>query len=199
MFIVIEGIDGSGKSTQAKRLGEFFEKRGEAYLATRLPSENAIGKLARAATQDEFSAESEALALLFAADMVQHFYEEIAPALARGEHVICDRYYYSTLAYQGTNFDAFPRISAYNQVVMSHRPNAVIFLDVPPEECMRRIAASRDEISIYEAMDVLGHIRDRFMDVFDRLRGTENIFIIESGEEDRVFEKILAAVNTLRA
>ncbi|MCL1844557.1 MAG: dTMP kinase [Defluviitaleaceae bacterium] len=198
MFIVIEGLDGSGKSTQVRRLGEFFAARGEDCLITRLPADNEIGKLARAATQGVFSAESEALALLFAADMAQHHFEEVAPALTRGEHVICDRYYYSTMAYQGENDDAITRILAYNRYLRSLcRPDAVIFLDIEPSECMRRISATRTEISIYETADKLKHLRERFHVIFDRLSKTENIHIIGGGDEDAVFEKILHKIAPL--
>ncbi|MCL2357455.1 MAG: dTMP kinase [Defluviitaleaceae bacterium] len=264
MFIVIEGIDGSGKSTQAQRLGQFFQSRGEKCIVTRLPSDNAIGKLARASSMGQFSAEREALALLYAADMAQHFHEEIRPALERGDHIICDRWYFSTLAYQGrvlknavscdefaenrriqagfrerayangqffntlrggsaspaescrqrketaassgvagnggtgerpaADDDAISRILAYNQNMLARcSPDAVLFFDLPPEECMRRISARRTETSIYETTAKLHRLRESFLHVFERL--PEGVHIINSaGSEDEVFEKVLEVV-----
>lgn len=197
-FFVIEGLDGSGKSTQAKRLAKYFCAKNMSCIVTRQPSTGKIGELARAITTGEFLAENEALALLFAADRIQHYAQEIAPALERGEIVICDRYYYSNLVYQGTDSAAFERILSYNQAVMAARkPDAIIFIDVPPEECMRRITANRAQISIYEALDKLKLQRGRFLAAFERLN--ENVVIIEAENFDAnaVFEKILHKIEPL--
>ncbi|MCL2048185.1 MAG: dTMP kinase [Defluviitaleaceae bacterium] len=200
-FLVIEGLDGSGKSTQVGRIGEWFSANNMPSLITRQPSDSEIGKLARAATQAAFPIETEALSLLFAAEHVNHYHEKIAPALKRGEHVVCDRYYYSNLVYQGENAEMFSRILAYNHEVSreARRPDAVIYLDVTPEESMRRITARRSEISIFDKLDKLKALRERYLATFERLKSTENIIIVETDnqEPDDVFEKIMNKIRPL--
>ena len=199
-FFVLEGLDGSGKTSQVRRLVEWFTAKGLPCFATRQPSDDKIGSLARAATYGEFPAENETLALLFAAEHYQHYCEKIAPALSRGEFVICDRYYFSNFVYQGVNEAALERIFSYNQAVMNARkPDAVIYLNVSPEECMRRITASREQTSIFETLDKLKTQRERFFAIFERLRDTENIFIIdtENGDENTVFEKMVNKISPL--
>jgi dTMP kinase len=202
MFIVIEGLDGSGKSTQVKLLGEWLAKKGKPCLVTRQPSDDHIGTLARQATYGAFPAENETLSLLFAAEHCQHYFEKIAPALSRGEYVVCDRYYYSNFVYQGTDNAVIERIFSYTQAVMNppaRKPDAVIFIDVPPEECMRRITAARSEISIFESLEKLKTQRERFFALFSRLKETENIILIEASENDQntVFEKITNKIEPL--
>ena len=198
-FIVIEGLDGSGKSTQAKMLAERIEKSGKPCLATRQPSDGQVGQMARAATKSGFPLDNEAVALLFAADRVQHFHDEIAPALAAGKYVVCDRYYYSNLAYQGVDEAAFRRVTAYNQWIMTHgRPDIVIFLDVPPEACMERIQRRHEEISIYESLALLQAQRERFLYAFSQSKGGENILTVNADGKDvdtvsdLVWDKLLA-------
>ncbi len=179
MFIVFEGLDGSGKSTQIKLLAEDFAARGERCLVTREPSDsNPAGLLARQAINGGCKLENETLALLFAADRYEHAFNEIMPALSKGGHVICDRYYYSNLAYQGN----FERVSSYNNEVMRlAKPDIVFFIDVPPRECIRRITARGGDKGFYENIHSLNRVRDAFLDVFDKLKGTENIEIIPAG------------------
>jgi dTMP kinase len=168
-FFVIEGLDGSGKTTQIARLSRWFAEKNLPCFTTRQPSDGRIGELARSAT-----------------------------SLNRGEYVICDRYYYSNLVYQGVDSAMFERILAYNQAVMrSRKPDAVIFLDVPPEESMRRISARRSEASIFEALDKLKIFRERYLETFERLKKTENVIIIESTDKNAVFEKIMNKIRPL--
>jgi dTMP kinase len=100
-FIVFEGLDGCGKTTQLLLLSERLKRAGVPHIATREPSDgNPVGRLVRDAVHGSVTLENETLALLFAADRYQHIQTEILPALTRGAHVLCDRYYYSNLAYQ---------------------------------------------------------------------------------------------------
>ncbi|MCL2218152.1 MAG: dTMP kinase [Defluviitaleaceae bacterium] len=193
-FIVLEGLDGSGKSTQAKRLaGRLYDLNIPRFYA-RQPSTNAVGQLARMATKGDFPLENEAIALLFAADRHQHYYEKIAPELERGNYVICDRYYYSNMAYQGTDAAAMERVIAYNQAVMTasaKRPDIVFFLDVPPKECMRRLS-QRSDISIYETLPRLEQMRERYFAAFERLKKTDHIVIIDAA--DNSHESVAAQI-----
>lgn len=181
MFIVIEGLDGSGKTTQLKLLSEKLTLKNITNIITRQPSENPIGKMARAFTLGEYpNMSNEAVSMLFAADRIQHYHEEIEIALKNG-YVLCDRYYYSNLAYQGTDEAAVKRIISYNQSVMGEKkPDLVIFLNTKPEECINRISKTRANISIYESLSNLKTLQERFLTVFDHLNEAENIKIIET-------------------
>ena len=101
MFVSFEGLDGSGKSTQAKLLRGRLEADGEAVLATREPGGTALGEQIRELVLHGGHVEPWAEALLYAAARAQHVEQVIRPALERGEAVVCDRYLDSSVAYQG--------------------------------------------------------------------------------------------------
>ena len=154
-FIVLEGLDGSGKSTQAKRISEYLISSGHKCLLTCEPTNSSLGSLARLVTKGEMTLEDETLALLFAADRHEHYAKKIAPALAKGDFVVCDRYYYSNIAYQGSNEQIVKRIFDYNQQVMKQPPDIVFFLETRPEICLKRLQSTRKDISIYENLHYL--------------------------------------------
>src|SRR5438552_7626627 len=99
--MVIEGIDGAGTTTQTRLLTDWLRGRGLAAHRTREPSDGPIGRLIREILgQPPGAMTGGPMALLFAADRLDHLAREIEPALARGEQVLCDRYYHSSFAYQ---------------------------------------------------------------------------------------------------
>jgi dTMP kinase len=100
-FIIFEGIDGTGKSTQLHLLAEKLKQLDYAVVSTREPTNGPYGKKIRELFVDRTAATLEEELELFIADRDQHVQEVIAPALADGSIVICDRYYLSTVAYQG--------------------------------------------------------------------------------------------------
>jgi len=192
-FIVVEGLDGSGKTTQVARLKERFIQQNIPCFFTCQPSNGELGKMARAVTQGKFKIENEALSLLFAAEHYQHFKEAIEPALENGKHVICDRYYYSNVAYQGVDKATIERIVSYIKAVRDARPpDIVVYLDVEPEECIKRISANRKEVSIYESLPLLKQQRERYFTIFDRLKATDNVVILDinNANEKTVSNKI---------
>ena len=162
-FIVLEGLDGSGKTTQINRLGAQLASAG--VLLTREPTNGPIGKLCRSALLGNTPLSQDALALLFAADRAQHLLTEIRPALDAGTHVICDRYIYSNMAFQG---DAVPleKIFAYNENALIP-PDLTIFIDTSPEECSRRISNSRTQTEIYDGTALSKKIRLRYLRAFN--------------------------------
>ena len=138
-YIVLEGLEGCGKSTHTKRLGEHLDA-----VITREPGGTRIGSLLRAILADTENTDLDRRteALLMAADRAQHMAEVIQPALARGQHVVSDRSIYSTLAYQGYGrqlgtHDLLP-ISTW--ALNNRLPDMVIYIDVPTDILNERLA-----------------------------------------------------------
>jgi dTMP kinase len=192
-FIVFEGLEGCGKTTQLRLLANKLEALGLPFLATRQPSDNPVGKLMRTSTDGLLKLENETMALLVAADRYQHVYDEIAPALADEKYVLCDRYYYSSFSCQGIDPGVFARIAAYNGLVMAYcRPDITFFLDTAPEECMRRITANRDYGGLYDNLTQLTKIRERYLSIFDQLAQSDPVVIIDgNADEETIAKQIL--------
>ena len=171
VFIVFEGIDGSGKSTHIKRLAEELRERGLHVLETSEPSRDKIGTFIRSygeETGDRFTLETETL--LFAADRYEHVKRVITPALERGSIVISDRYVYSSIAYQGATGIDLDWIREMNR--FAPRPDLTILLDITAEHSLERV-------------------NDRAKTVFERseyLRKVRNIYLgmVETGELSKV-------------
>jgi len=195
-FIVFEGIDGSGKSTQARLLAQALQARGLPVLATRQPSDGAVGKVMRSATDGILPLENETMALLVAADRFQHVHDEIKPALAAGKFVICDRFYHSSFAFQGIDDGAFARVAAYNaQVIASQKPDITFFLDVPPEECMHRITAGRNYGGRYDSVAQLTAVRARYLQIFAQVQPEEIICMLNgSASKEAIAAQVLATI-----
>jgi dTMP kinase len=145
-LIVLEGLDGAGTTTQARRLVDHLRARGVAAHLTREPSDGPIGRLIRELLAGNHPISDQTIAqstfgLLFAADRLDHLQREVEPQLAAGVTVVSDRWYHSSLAYQGTGADR-DWIAALN--VRARRPDLTLFLEVRPEvAAQRRVAAGR--------------------------------------------------------
>ena len=153
-FIVIEGLDGSGKTTQTKIIAERLEKRLIKTHVTAEPTKNTYGKLCREYLSGR-PASKTLCAAVFTADRIDHNTDPdngINAHLKRGETVLCDRYYYSTLAYQGVDvgMDWLKGLNLGCEDI--RKPDLCLFLDLTPEVSMQRInsARSSDDIEIYE-------------------------------------------------
>lgn len=136
-FIAIEGIDGSGTTLQTRALADWLCRRGFRVLETREPSHGAIGRLIRERLAVRATAlDPVALALLFAADRIDHVTCEVAPALERGEVVLSDRYLLSSLAYQSLDCDA-----AWVREINARAPppDLTLVLEVPAEVAFARV------------------------------------------------------------
>jgi len=146
-FIVIEGLDGCGKTTQVELLAEELREQGEKVIETNEPTGGLIGKLIRQVLEKKAVLSSDALQLLFVADRLDHLRNEIEPTLKRGEMVICDRYLWSTVAYGSLNLDK-------NWLLSLHRycsyPDISIFLEVEPKTCLQRIGLRGKGKTIFE-------------------------------------------------
>ncbi len=144
MFITLEGIEGSGKSTVQKGLAAHFESLGRKVVCTREPGGSALGKHLRALLLDTRSHIcSRAELFLFLADRAQHVAEVIRPALERGEIVLCDRFVHSTYAYQGggRGLDVAELQSLNAKAIDGLMPQVVLLLDVEVEQGLQRARA----------------------------------------------------------
>jgi len=162
-FIVFEGIDGSGKSLQARLLADHLIREGKTCSLDAEPTHSDIGKLIRATLQKESDVIPDALAGLFAADRYQHVYAPatgIEARIDRGEIVICDRYVLSSLAYQGS-YVSDPELTKLLNANFP-LPKMLVYLDVPVDTAIERIG-HRDGIKeIFDRREVLEKIYDRY-------------------------------------
>lgn len=166
LFVVVEGIDASGSTTQSSKLAAYLRERGSTVLHTREPSDGPAGMLIRLAltrrltgpnwATDDGEAtyapfDAHALALLFAADRRDHVTTRVLPALERGHHVVSDRGALSSLAYQGMHSDP-EWIRSINRHALT--PDLTIFLDLPASEADVRIRSSRLQRDSFEQLSV---------------------------------------------
>ncbi|MGZ4850694.1 MAG: dTMP kinase [Candidatus Bathyarchaeia archaeon] len=158
IFIVIEGLDGSGKTTQANLLANKLSKT-YSLLCTAEPSHGKIGTFIReGCLYEEKRLPTEAEALLFAADRIEHMKNEILPALDKGKLVLCDRYVYSSLAYQGSAGLSVDWIKTINARALE--PDFAIFIDVSPERVLGRL---RRQKSVMETLETQQKVREVYM------------------------------------
>ncbi|MBE6662635.1 MAG: dTMP kinase [Ruminococcaceae bacterium] len=196
-FIVLEGIDGCGKSTQIERLAERLRAEGREVAVTAEPTDSASGKMLRAALSGADRRGPCEMAALFLLDRIYHNVSEngIEAMLAKGIDVICDRYYYSSLAYQGSETD-FAWVRDMNLACPEiRRPDLCLFLDVEPRVSLARIAASRTSTEIYEKEELLEKFRARFLEVFAMLKETDRVAVVDASRDvDEVAEAVYRAV-----
>ena len=198
-FITLEGGEGTGKSTQSRRLVKTLEARGASCIATRepggSPGAEEIRKLLVTGEPGRWDALTEML-LLFAA-RADHVARTIQPALDAGKYVICDRFTDSTYAYQGvgrgTPRETIRRIESV--VLEDFRPDLTLVLDLPVETGLLRALARGSEESRYEKFDVQFHekLRQAFLDI--ARRSPDRCVVIDAtGSEDDVAQAIWDAV-----
>ena len=182
-FIVFEGIDGAGKSTQIQLLKESLQAEGRRVYCTAEPTESVSGGLLRDALGGVSKRTTCELAAMFVLDRIFHNVNPvhgIEKMLAEGIDVICDRYYYSSLAYQGSDTD-FTWVRDMNlNCPEIRKPDVCIFLDLTPEQSMARIEGGRVTKEIYETDEKLTRVRNQFYRVFEELKERDRIEIVDA-------------------
>jgi dTMP kinase len=194
-LIVLEGLDGAGTTTQARRLVEHLRGRGQPAHLTREPSDGPIGRLIREMLSGRHALPAgpisqSAFGLLFAADRLDHMQREVEPALAAGTLVISDRWYHSSLAYQGTGADR-DWIAALN--ARARRPDLTIFLQVRAEiAAQRRVAAGRVQ-ELFEDLAMQQDVEAGYRATITELTALGERIEVVDGElpSDAVFQQIL--------
>ena len=202
-FIVFEGIDGAGKTTQIARLEAKLRAEGRRVMVTAEPTVSVTGGLLRDALGGISKRTAGEMAAMFVLDRIFHNVNPVTgieKMLTDGVDVICDRYYYSSLAYQGseTDFDWVANMNLNCPEI--RRPDCCIFLDLTPEQSLARINADRVSREIYEEESRLQAVRDKFYHVFDLLRERDVICVIDaSGSLDEVAARVVSAVEEVFA
>lgn len=186
VFIAIEGTDGSGKSTQAKLLAEKMSAGGHKVHLTFEPTNGKIGSLLRNILKGTEKADQTTIAGLFLADRLDHLLNEedgLVKKMADGYTVISDRYYFSSYAYHGVYVDMDWVIACNEMCARILKPDLNIFVDVPTDECMRRIVANRENAELYETNEILKKVRDNYLKAFSKLKDTENVATINGNRQ----------------
>ncbi|HTN53031.1 MAG TPA: dTMP kinase [Anaeromyxobacter sp.] len=203
-FVVLEGLDGAGTTTQARLLGEALRAEGRRVHVTAEPSGGPVGALIRQVLNGRATGlaggpfDPAALALLFAADRLDHVAVEIAPKLAEGVDVISDRFTLSSLAYQGLTTGALPWVEALN--ARAARPDLTVFLRVRPAVALRRRLAASLDREIYEVSGFQRRVARSYRRAIARLREGGQRLVELDGEEapDRVAAAVRAEVARIR-
>jgi len=205
-FIVIEGADGSGVSTQAERLEKKLREKGREVYLTKEPTVGPAGAMLRLALAGRLVHQKDAsslqpfephtLALLFAADRMDHLHGDIIPKLNMGITVISDRYYLSSYAFQGLYVDI-----EWLQEINSHclRPDLTIFLNVDGAICYKRIQRRRWHTELFEKEKEIEEVRQNYLKVIQSLTWQgENIVVIDGKQSVTVVhQQILQAAEKL--
>ena len=181
-LIAFEGIDGSGKSTQAALLFKAFKAKGIKTILTAEPTKRPIGRMIRDIFSGKLIADQQVIATLFAADRLDHLTNEedgMIRLLAEGTTIISDRYFLSSYAYHSVHMDMDWVIAANSMCAQILRPDVNIFIDVPPETCMERISTGRSHLELFETLDNLRVVRTKYFEAFDKLKEHENICVID--------------------
>lgn len=201
-FIVFEGLDGSGKTTQIHLLEEHLRKNGHTVDVTAEPTVSALGGLIRDALCDFTHRSSGEIAALFMADRVQHNMNPVwglQKLLDSGRTVLCDRYYYSSMAYQGTvsDWDWVADMNLNSPEI--RKPDLCIFLDVDYERSLRRMEeGNRLYLEIYENAESLLATRRSYFRAFEQLKDRDRIVIVDAARSiEEVAADVAAAADAL--
>ncbi|MCG7844573.1 MAG: dTMP kinase [Methanomassiliicoccales archaeon] len=168
-FIVLEGIDGTGKSTLSKKLADWMQEMGREVVLTAEPTKDWLGLAVRRANEEELDPLTESL--LFTADRCEHT-RQIVQWVAQGKVVVCDRYFGSTVAYQGAALqesmkeEALPWLVLINSPVI-RKPHMTVLLTSDAELAMKRVG-DRGALSKFERGDYLQRVQQNYLELAER-------------------------------
>jgi dTMP kinase len=199
-FIVLEGIDGSGTTTQSTRLAEALERKGHRAHPTREPSTGLVGRFLReilaSGRRVEEAPDYKTMALLFAADRADHCAIEIAPRLAEGEVVISDRYLLSSIVYQSATSavpeEAAEFVRAVNRGALV--PDLTVVVDIDPRVAKARRTARGGAPELYEVDELQGRLASLYLDAERLLSEHPIVHLRGEGSVEDVTAELLAHV-----
>ena len=199
-FVAIEGLDGAGTTTQARRVAEALRGRGQPVSVSCEPSSGPVGALIRQMLSGRVRVPDgegtrpvgdETLALLFAADRLDHLEAEVRPALAAGQVAISDRYVHSSLVYQGQEGDDW--VAVLNE--RAPMPDLTVYLEIGVEAALERLG-DRSQLDLYESAQRLERAARRYGSVMERLADEgEAILRLDAGSSrEAITEAIVEAI-----
>jgi len=186
-FVVLEGLDGSGQSTQASLLRDFFIKRGGQVVLTKEPTRDSeAGRKIKEILEKRIEINPLKLQKLYAEDRKEHLGNVIIPALKQGKIVISDRYFFSSFAYGAAHGADLDELIKLNDDFLY--PNVVFLLKVSPEICFERIGKRGDPKTLFEKREQLAKV----WKVFEKLPAMFGDVKVIDGEKsiEQVFEEI---------
>jgi len=192
-FIVIEGLDGSGKSTQTALLANHLRDRGVSVYATLEPTQYLIGGLIRSFLANDWKSSPQCLQLLFAADRAHHLDKEIIPLLKAGSTVVCDRYFFSSFAYGALDCDPEWLIEANREFIM---PDLTVMLESNPRNCIKRMSRERISVELFEREAMLKRVWQNYKKIAARFDGKTKIVIVDG---DRAIGEIFESIKKIVA
>jgi len=184
-FIIFEGLDGSGQSTQTKLLGNFLKEKGHQVILTKEPTlASQAGKKIKEVLDKKIKIEPAELQKLFAQDREEHLKNLISPALKEGKIAISDRYFFSSFAYGALGLDLEWLIELNNKFIL---PDLILFLDVSVEICLERVKKRETEVTLFKKKEKLEKVKENYKQILNRF---ENVYTI-NGEQSKelVFER----------
>ncbi|MDE7312391.1 MAG: dTMP kinase [Eubacterium sp.] len=198
ILIALEGIDGSGKSTQARLLSDRMREMGIPFYMTMEPTDSPIGSMIRQVMTGRMQADPKVIAALFVADRLDHLLNEgngIAGKIEEGISVIMDRYYFSSYAYQSVDvpLDWLIQANALSSSIL--RPTVNVFIDTDPDTAMERIVKNRFATELFEERDRLVQVRRNYLEAFERLGDKERVTVIDGNRsQETVAQEVWDAV-----
>lgn len=181
-FVVFEGIDGSGKSTQVEILKERMKKEGQDCYVTMEPTDSPIGSLIHQFMTGRIKTDNRVIAALFVADRLDHLLNDvngIANKINGGITVISDRYYFSSYAYQSVDLPMDWLIKANEPGSNILRPTVTVFIDTDPDLAIERIAKNRFHQELFEKKPFLIKVREKYFEAFERLKEDEQVIVVD--------------------
>lgn len=182
-FIVLEGLDGAGTTTQAERLALRLRQKGHRALVTREPSDGPLGLLLRQALTGRLglpggrgALSQQTLALMFAADRMDHLEAQVHPALEQGITVICDRYVLSSLAYQGMNVE-MQWVHELNREATT--PDLTLYVEIDLETAKKRRELRGGEEELFDADEKQRQVRAQYERAIELIRDNDRIARID--------------------
>lgn len=177
-FVVLEGIDGCGKSLQIKLLKRRLKREGKRVIFTKEHTDGLVGRVIDQVVNKKANLDPISLQLLFVADRVDHLKRVVEPALRRGYLVVSDRYFWSTVAY-GSLVAEKEWLLEINRVCL--KPDLVILLDLPAEAALNRKAGSRRRLTVFEEKEKLKRVRKIYLWLSKRFADS---CVVVNGEGD---------------
>lgn len=187
-FIVIEGIDNAGKGTQSTLLMEHLRASGLKVILTKEPTNGIIGGIAKASLNKELNISGKALQLLFCADRANHIETEIEPAMSKGFNVVCDRYFFSTLAYGSVSGINYKWLRSVN--ISFRKPDLGIYLDIDPKTALKRIPKQEEGLQLFDTLQKLSKVRQAYLSISKE-------FHLKKVDANRSIEEVSQRINKI--